>query len=381
MSNTPGIRRKPNGRWQVRYYDPAGRRRAKEFVRKIDAKAFKDGVETDKRRGTWIDPAKGRHRFTDYARTFEERRQRVRRLGGSARLRDTSLLNNHVLPYFGGMVLGEVHRVHVQDFVDQLLKRDYAPDTVRRCYEMLARVFEDAVENEFIGRSPCRSIDLPPLEKKKPQRILTPQEVNALAEAIDPRYRALVLLGAYGGLRIGEMAAIRASDIDLSGRMLLVDEGVREPGGHLEIGRPKTKASERRITLSPFLADVLADHIDRYPAADDSEFLFAGEHGGTLRPNNLRKRAWAKAVAASVGLPCTPHDLRHTHETWMAQAGIHPKVMQGRSGHKDSRTTLDVYTRYQPGMDAVAADAMEAIYQKSAANGDQMGTKGATPRR
>ena len=55
----------------------------------------------------------------------------------------------------------------------------------------------------------------------------------------------------------------------------------------------------------------------------------------------------------------------------MAQAGIHPKVMQGRSGHKDSRTTLDVYTRYQPGMDAVAADAMEAIYRKSAANGDQ----------
>ena len=63
----------------------------------------------------------------------------------------------------------------------------------------------------------------------------------------------------------------------------------------------------------------------------------------------------------------------------MARAGIHPKVMQGRSGHRDSRTTLDVYTRYQPGMDAVAADAMERIYQDSRPNGDQMGTSRETP--
>jgi integrase len=105
-------------------------------------------------------------------------------------------------------------------------------------------------------------------------------------------------------------------------------------------------------------------------------FIFAGERGATLRPNTFRKRAWAKAVAASVGLPCTPNDLRHTHETWMAKAGIHPKVMQGRSGQKDSCTTLDVYTRYQPGLDAVAADAMERIYRESRTNGDQTGTGG-----
>ena len=128
------------------------------------------------------------------------------------------------------------------------------------------------------------------------------------ANTINPRYRALVLLAAYAGLRIGEMAALRVSDIDFLRRTLTVDEGVREPGGRLEVGNPKTKASERQITLSPFLVDILAAHLSAFPAADHDGFVFAGERGATLRPNAFRKRAWAKAVAASVGRPCTPHD-------------------------------------------------------------------------
>jgi hypothetical protein len=58
----------------------------------------------------------------------------------------------------------------------------------------------------MLAQSPCRRVPLPKVEREE-MRFLTPAQVAALADAIDRRYRALVLVGAYGGLRIGELAA------------------------------------------------------------------------------------------------------------------------------------------------------------------------------
>jgi integrase len=65
-----------------------------------------------------------------------------------------------------------------------------------------------------LARSPCRRVPLPKVEREE-MRFLTPAEVAALADAIAPRYRALVLVGAYGGLRIGELAGLRRCRVDL----------------------------------------------------------------------------------------------------------------------------------------------------------------------
>jgi integrase len=80
-------------------------------------------------------------------------------------------------------------------------------------------------------------------------RFLTVAEVRRLAVAVGPGYRALILLGADGGLRIGEMAGLRRKRLDLAAGVVEVAEVVTEMHGHLDLGPPKTSAGRRRVGL------------------------------------------------------------------------------------------------------------------------------------
>jgi integrase len=71
-----------------------------------------------------------------------------------------------------------------------------------------------AVNADMVPRSPCREVRLPKVEREE-MRFLNPAEVARLADLIDARYRALVLVAAYGGLRIGELAGLRRRRVDL----------------------------------------------------------------------------------------------------------------------------------------------------------------------
>src|SRR5215217_1472476 len=100
----------------------------------------------------------------------------------------------------------------------------------------------------MIPRSPCRAIRLPRIEREE-MRFLDPAEVARLAEAIGERYRALVLLGAYGGLRIGELAGLQRRRVQLLAGTVEVVEVAVEVSGRLHVGPPKTRASRRTVGL------------------------------------------------------------------------------------------------------------------------------------
>jgi integrase len=98
--------------------------------------------------------------------------------------------------------------------VADLSARGLAPATVQKAYQLLGKVIAAAVDAGMLAQSPCRRVPLPRVEREQ-MRFLPPAQVAALADAIDRRYRALVLVGAYGGLRIGELAGLRRSRVDL----------------------------------------------------------------------------------------------------------------------------------------------------------------------
>ena len=83
------------------------------------------------------------------------------------------------------------------------------------------------------------------------------EEVEALADAFDPRYPVLVLLGAYAGLRFGEASALRLPHLRLLERRIEISEGSAEVNGKLYVGALKTKESRRVVTIPAFLADEL----------------------------------------------------------------------------------------------------------------------------
>ena len=86
-------------------------------------------------------------------------------------------------------------------------------------------------------QSPCRRVPLPKVEREEMQ-FLTPAEIAWLADVIDPRYRVLVLVAAYGGLRIGKLAGLRRRRVDLLRGTVEVAEIVPRPGEWCGSGRP-----------------------------------------------------------------------------------------------------------------------------------------------
>jgi integrase len=117
----------------------------------------------------------------------------------------------------------------------------------------------------------------------------------------------------------------------------------------------------RTVFLPSFIVDELARHVADHE--DGSGLVFSAPSGGPIRRNSFRRRIWLQAVRASVGEPCTFHDLRHTHAALLIAQGEHPKVIQERLGHASIKTTLDTYGHLFDGLDEAAAERLNATWR------------------
>jgi integrase len=337
-------RRLRNGkvRYLARYTDPSGRERAKSFIRKRDAERFLTGIENDKLRGTWTDPTLGRVQLADWYALW---RRATVELRPNTEARDERLFRLHILPRFGSMPLVAITQYEVRAWVTHTTRQGLAASSVRRAYQLLGKVMGAAVDAGMIAQNPCRRVPLPRIERRE-MRFLTPAEVARLADSIRPSYRALVLLGAYGGLRIGEMAGLRRGRVDLDHGMVEVVEIVTEVSGYLHFGPPKTRAGYRRVGLPRVVVEALAEQLACSGSADD--LVFMGPQGGTLRLATFRHRIWRPATRAAGLDGLRIHDLRHTAVALWIAAGANPKEVAARAGHTSVSFTLDRYGHLYP---------------------------------
>ncbi|HKZ28767.1 MAG TPA: hypothetical protein VJ482_03905 [Acidimicrobiia bacterium] len=209
-------------------------------------------------------------------------------LAASTQDSDGSVIRSLVLPTFGTMPPVAIEPSHIRAWVARLAGDGDSPSTVRRAHTLVQMALELAVEEGRIPRSPCRRISLPKIEHEE-KRFLSASQVADLADAIRPRYRVMVLTGAYTGLRPGELMALRIDRLDILRRQLRVEEPL------------KTPSSRRTVSFPPFLAEELAEHLATYPGNDGR--LFTAPAGGPLNPATWRRRYWYPGVDASVGRP------------------------------------------------------------------------------
>jgi len=348
-----------NGRltWEVRWYDPDRRLRGKTFARKVDADAYRAQVEVDKRAGTYADPAPGKTLFAAWVERYQATTTDLR---PSTRAQHKRLLDQHLLPRFGRRQLAAISQLDVRHFIADLSAAGLAPATVAKVYQVLAKIMGAAVDAGMIARSPCRAIRLPRIEREE-MRILSPAEVARLADAIDDRYRALVLVGAYGGLRIGELAGLRRRRVDLIRGTVEVAEIMGEVEGVVSVGPPKTRASRRGVGLPRRVVGELQHHLQRYVANDPAAFLFAAPQGGPLRVSAFRARVWRPATTAASLEGVRIHDLRHTAVALWIAAGASPKEVAARAGHTSVRVVLDTYGGLYPEQDTGLRGRLDAM--------------------
>lgn len=344
-------------RWKARYRTEEGATRSRAFSRRVDAEDFLATVEADKVRGEFTDPLLGRRTFEEYALEW---------LGGKGNVRPRTRINvegrlrKHAIPAFGAMPIGHVRPAHVRSWVSSLTAAGLAPSTIKAIYLTFGQVMRTAEIDRVIPRSPCVGIELPAdTGPDREQCYLTPEEIARLAETITPRFAPLVLTAGYTGMRAGELGALTIDRVNLLRRTVDVATSMSEVRGEVVIGPTKT-GKRRTVTLPAFLADLLGEHIGRYPS--DDGYVFTSTEGGPVRHRNFMRRHFKPAVATA-GLPDALrfHDLRHSHAAMLIAQGAHPKQVQERLGHSTIRVTFDRYGHLFDGHDDDLLEGLDVV--------------------
>lgn len=233
--------------WLAGYRAPDGTEITKAFQRKIDAERWLTTQEADQLQGQWSDPRSGRIRFEEQATRWMASRRSQR---PTTLARDESVMRSLVLPTFGRIPLGSITTNHVELWIGDLVEGGYSAATVRKAFQIFGGVIKSAIRARRIGFNPATGVSLPELDNPE-RRFLTASEILALADTIDPRYRLMILLGGFAGLRLGEVAALRTSSLGIRTRTVTVRETITEVSGTLRIGPPKLAPRSER---SPFPA-------------------------------------------------------------------------------------------------------------------------------
>jgi integrase len=338
-----------NGKWMVRWR-VHGKPRSKTFKTRREALTHKSQIENDLVIGRAVHAqAPG---FREWAESWNANRLGLRE---TTRVRNTILMNTHLLPHFGGAKLEAITQPQVQAFVSGL---DRSPATVKEIYQELKKCLDAAVAAKYLRDSPCVGITLPKIERQE-ELFLTQEQVHSLAESILPRYRALIYTLAFCGLRIGEAAALKPGSINLAKASLKVTESVSEVQGKQVTTAPKTKAGRREIPLPDFMVEVLTEHMAEYP----SQYVFIGRQGGQIRANAFRQRAF-KNAKKKAGVPpeLRIHDLRHTAASIWISNGVDLLRVKKWMGHTSATFTLDRYGHlYEDDNAAILGSLNEAI--------------------
>ena len=330
------IDKRSDGKWRARYHNEEGRQRCKHFARKVDAKRFLDEIAASMVTGTYVDPRQAKVRLRDYAKTWEA--QQIGRPATAAII--DNALRLHVLPALGDRTMSSIRPSDVQSLVRKLNDAQMAPGSVRNVYDVVTRLFRSAVDDRVIATTPCRRITLP----RQDQTEVTPPTVERVVEVVDVvpvRYRALVVLLAGSGLRIGEALGLMPSDIDFLRRTVRVERQRLQDGS---LGPAKSAKSVRTVPLGQVVVDELAAHLASGYGSEEA--LFTTPTGSPLAYRTW-KRVWRMTVGD--GSNITTHDLRHFYASALIAGGASVKQVQTVLGHSSAVITLRTYAHLWPG--------------------------------
>ena len=332
----------------VRYRTTDGHERSKQFKRKREADAYVNLVEVDRLNGGLIDPRLGRITVSEW---WDQWWPTVTNLRISTRARDAQFYKSHIRPVFGDTPLGKLDRTSLRSWLAHLGSpsgSNLAPATIHKVAQILNKTVNAAFEDRLIQHNPVAKLPLPKIEHQE-MRFLTSDEVWRLADSIDPRYRAFVLLAGFGGLRLGELLGLRWARVDLQSQRVRVTETLVDVEARIHFGPPKTKASIRSVPVPSFVCEALAEL--GTGDVNPDELVFRSPEDHPIRPALFRRRFWEPAVRRAGLAPLRIHDLRHTAVSLWIADGAHPKQVAALAGHSSVSVVLDRYGHLYPAHD------------------------------
>lgn len=356
------VRQLPSGRWQARFRGPDEVMRPAErtFDTKLDAAAWLRRQERDVVIGEWQAPGGVRQVGTlgGYAEAWLLERE----LKPRTRAEYRKILDGWILPALADVRLDRLTPESVRTWYASL---DASKPTRRaHAYGLLRAICMTAYREDLITANPCRVAGAGRARKQHKTETATLSELDAIVQAIPPRYGCMVLLAAWCGLRFGELAELRRRDLDLERGVVRVERAVTRVERAMVIGDPKSEAGKRVVTIPRHLLPLLADHLAVHVLGADDALLFPARQGGHLSASTLHK-VWDKARTAAGRPDLHFHDLRHTGLTLAAATGATLADLMARAGH----STASAAMRYQHAAqdrDRAIADALADMAEAQA---------------
>ncbi len=231
---------------------------------------------------------------------------------------------------------------------ERLLRVDVPPTAGEaepaQAYRLLHAALHQAAEDGLIAANPAR-IQGGGSYRAPDRRPATIAEVATIADAMPERYRAAVWVAALTSLRSGEQFALQRRDWDAQSRTLWIERALSIEDGSVAFGTVKSEASRRRVSVPELAAKHLEEHLAKYTGKARGALIFTTSTGGVVLPDRIGK-VFEKARHQAGRDDLAWHDLRHTGQSLLAEAGASVRELQARAGHSTTSAALRYVHQY-----------------------------------
>lgn len=350
----------PSGRFRARYTGPDGQRHKAPhtFDTKGDAETWLTLRRSEIIREEWTPASTTRTTLGEYAGTWLADRP----LKPRTRAHYRQLLDKHILPTFAGVPLKAITPQLVRSWHAGLLID--RPTLRAHSYALLRTILQTALHDGEISANPCHIRGAGNAKRASRTKPATLDELATVVEHMPERYRLMVLLAAWCGLRFGEVTELRRKDVDLSGGVIKVRRAVTRVNGEFVVGAPKSDAGIRDVAIPPHLLPVIRDHLAANMTGREG-LLFPSASDSTKHlMSTAMQNHFVKAREAAGRPDLRFHDLRHTGAVLAAQTGATLAELMGRLGHSTPAAAMR-YQHAAAGRDAQIAAALSAMVEES----------------
>jgi len=274
---------------------------------------------------------------------------------------------NHLIPAFGDKALSRISVEDVQGFKAEKMASRLSPQTVKHLLRLLRQMLDHAIDWGYIRTNPARKVRNPKIPKME-MDFLTPEEVRNLLGKTPEKWVPFLLTAISGGLRIGEILAMRWGNLDWNSGQYYVRETWVRPreGRKASFASPKTESSISPVDLMPECLEALRGHQRRQAEEklkagkkyQDQGLIFATATGGCLYDKNVIRRVFHPALDDAGLRRIRFHDLRHTTASILIAQNESPKYIARQMRHASVDISLDRYGHLFPETHREAAERM-----------------------
>jgi integrase len=252
---------------------------------------------------------------------------------------------------FGDIPLERLRSMHIQAWVKKMADKPLAANTIRSRLDHVGAVVRAAVADRAIPFDVTTNVTVPRTRKADVAMVIpTTAQVGDVLNHAPENFTAFVALCAFGGLRLGEAAGLRVSDIDFMRKEVRVERQAQVINGGGVVIRPPKFGSERTVFLPEALVTILSEHVRLHcPGNDPDRWMFPGRNGDPLHQNSAGHLWRRTRTAAKVSFRL--HDLRHFYASGLIADGCDVVTVQHALGHGSASLTLNTYSHLWPKAD------------------------------